>query len=126
MITTPPITLEWLNDKENRFAAYNISADALALINRSEIIKSDIRAYATSDHVKNGIVSSEVGVGQYHAYVAESGSTSKVVGYLDIAADRFSTPGKHRPNPRPRTRPLPGGRARRRNRQCTRQRLARA
>jgi hypothetical protein len=81
-----------LNDKGNKFAAYNISADALALINCSETIKSDIRDYAASDYVTDGRVNSTAGLGQYNPYVAGSGSTSEVVGYLDIAADRFSTP----------------------------------
>ena len=92
MSATLPITLEWLNDKGNKFAAYNISADALALINCSETIKSDIRDYAASDYVTDGRVNSTAGLGQYNPYVAGSGSTSEVVGYLDIAADRFSTP----------------------------------
>jgi len=54
MSKTPAITIEWLRTEANRFGAYNISAEALALINSSEIIKADMRAYAISDYAGPG------------------------------------------------------------------------
>ena len=92
MNSTPPITIEWLNNRDNRFSAYNISADELALINRSESIKSDMRAYAISINVEEAQINSTSGLGQYRAPIAGDESNSGKRGYLDIAADRFSTP----------------------------------
>ena len=92
MSTTLPITLEWLRTDGNKFSEYNISADALALINSSETIKADIRAYAANDYVESGKINSTASLGQYHTYIPAHGSTSKTLGYLDIAADRFNTP----------------------------------
>lgn len=91
MSTTAPISLEWLNAKENKFSAYNISAETLALINKSETLKADIRAYAANTHVNPGEVSSKAGAGEYRTYVAATGSTLEIKGFLNIAADRFST-----------------------------------
>jgi hypothetical protein len=92
MSKTPAITIEWLRTEANRFGAYNISAEALALINSSEIIKADMRAYAISDYAGPGQISATAGLGQYNAYVAASDLSVVKPGYLDIAADRFSTP----------------------------------
>jgi hypothetical protein len=92
MTATAPITLEWLSNENNKFSAFKISVDALNLINKSETLKSDIRAYAANNHVVVGEISSTKGLGQYNTYVAASELTGKKSGYLEIAADRFNTP----------------------------------
>ena len=92
MNATPSITFECLNNESNRFSAYGISSDALALINNSETIKADIRAYAASNYVNLGVVNLTTGLGQYDAPIVDVDLTARRLGYLDIAADRFSTP----------------------------------
>lgn len=83
---TPALTSEWLVDEKNRFGAYNISPEALALINRSETLKADMRAYANSDFTTFGRINSQAGAGEYSTNVGDK------KGYLHIARDRFSTP----------------------------------
>lgn len=80
------ITAEWLADKRNKFEAYNISPDALAMINRSATLKADMRAYAASDFTAAGEVNLQPDAGEYHT----RGGKDK--GYLHIALDRFTTP----------------------------------
>lgn len=83
---TPAITAEWLADKNNRFSRYNISPEALAMINKSETLKADMRAYAASGFTIAGVVNSKANAGEYSTPVGET------KGYLHIASDRFSTP----------------------------------
>ncbi|RYZ88959.1 MAG: hypothetical protein EOP06_10065 [Proteobacteria bacterium] len=51
-----------------------------------------MRAYAISINVEEAQINSTSGLGQYRAPVAGDESNSGKRGYLDIAADRFSTP----------------------------------
>ena len=67
MTATPPITLEWLNSDASRLKAYNISSDALAMINKSETLKADIRAYAASASTTDAILHTKAGAGSYTA-----------------------------------------------------------
>lgn len=83
---TPSITAEWLADEKHRFSAYTISPDALAMINKSETLKADIRAYAASDFTVAGLLNGKANTGEYLTPAGEA------KGYLHIAADRFSTP----------------------------------
>lgn len=85
---TPSITAEWLADKKHRLSAYAISPDALAMINKSETLKADMRAYAASDFTAAGLLNGKANTGEYLTPAGES------KGYLHIAPDRFSTPEK--------------------------------
>jgi len=67
MNATPPITFECLNNESNRFSAYGI-------------------------YVNLGVVNLTTGLGQYDAPIVDVDLTARRLGYLDIAADRFSTP----------------------------------
>ncbi|MET3439444.1 hypothetical protein ABIC94_000189 [Variovorax paradoxus] len=80
------LTAEWLADEKNKFKAYSISPEALAMINRSETLKADMRAYASSDYTADGRVNPKAGAGEY------STPTGKIKGYLHLASDRFTTP----------------------------------
>ena len=82
-MSTPPITLEWIRSDASKLGAYNISAEALAMINKSETLKADIRAYAASDLVAAGVVDSTPGSASIQLMTAGSPD------YLSIASDRF-------------------------------------
>ncbi|MFZ3121502.1 MAG: hypothetical protein WA159_24655 [Variovorax sp.] len=84
-MSTPDITLAWLQSDSSKLNIYNISADALALINKSETLKADIRSYATSANTQEGKVNPTASAGEYNV------PTSAGTGFLNIAADRFST-----------------------------------
>ncbi|MFZ3121504.1 MAG: hypothetical protein WA159_24665 [Variovorax sp.] len=81
--------MEWL--QAGKLSAYNISTDALALINKSETLKADIRAYQVNDNVAPGQISSKTGAGEFNVYVPATSTSEEAKGYLNIAADRFST-----------------------------------
>lgn len=83
---TSAITAEWLADEGNKFVKYNISPEALAMINRSETLKTDMRAYQASGFTAAGKVNRQVGTGEY---VTRAGEDK---GHLHIAPDRFNTP----------------------------------
>ncbi|SDJ06849.1 hypothetical protein [Variovorax sp. OV700] len=83
---TTAITAEWMADKNNKFKAYNISPDALAMINRSETLKADMRAYAASDYTVAAEVNPRTGAGEYSTPMSKD-----FPGYLHIASDRFDT-----------------------------------
>ncbi|MGJ3702214.1 hypothetical protein [Variovorax sp. AFSI2.2] len=84
---TTAITAEWLADEKNKFKAYKISPEALAMINRSETLKADMRAYASSDYTAAGRINPEAGAGEYRTPVDKDNP-----GRLRIALDRFTTP----------------------------------
>ncbi len=83
---TPAVTADWLADKKNKFFEYDISSEALVMINRSETLKADMRAYAASDVTAAGKVNPKAGAGEYNTPVG------KIKGFLYIAADRLNTP----------------------------------
>jgi len=83
---TPAVTADWLADKKNKFFEYDISSEALTMINRSETLKADMRAYAASDVTAAGKVNPKAGAGEYNTPVG------KIKGFLYVAADRLSTP----------------------------------
>ena len=91
MSATAAITLDWLRSDASKLQGYNISADALNLINKSETLKADIRAYAANIHVDSGLVNPKAGAGEYNVYIPATATSVARNGFLNIAADRFST-----------------------------------
>ncbi|MBS0339871.1 MAG: hypothetical protein JSS56_05060 [Proteobacteria bacterium] len=82
---TAAITLDWIRNSGNKFSEFNISVDALNLINKSETLKAEIRAYASSENTARGNTNINPGVAQYQP----AGSNKE--GVLQIAADKLSS-----------------------------------
>ncbi len=104
------LTAEWLADEKNKFKAYSISPEALAMINRSETLKADMRAYASSDYTADGRVNPKAGAGEYSTPTGKSRATSTSPptasppeGTVSILAHELGTSASK--NPMPPSRP---------------------
>ena len=87
MSATEAITLDWLSSEASKLQAYNISAVALSLINKSETLKADIRAYAKNTLVDSGKVNSKAAALEYNVYIYAIATSVATKGFLNIAVD---------------------------------------
>ncbi|WP_219211618.1 hypothetical protein [Variovorax boronicumulans] len=88
MTSTEKISLAWLNGPASKFGALNISNDAIELINKSESLKSSIRAYAESEAAGKVRALAKDGAASYHIPFGDAR------GFLEFSIDLLSAPEK--------------------------------
>ena len=86
MNQTPAITLNWIQDSKNKISELPITQAALNLINKSETLKANIRAYAVSINTDGAQLVENSNAGSYQ--IPFRGE----LGLMKIGSNRFDTP----------------------------------